>query len=363
VFRVTTTPDGIELLELAAGPGETPLGVLRDRRNGWLAAVLAVRGSSFALLDSDGQLRLFDGWRSVLGTMARAGTPVRRLQWVQVSEPAGDAGALVAPPERPGFEAAVASYRQLIDGAAPTVVRHDAFLVVAVSGGRRPGGPGGGPPDAEALRREVRLLGGQLRNADLGAGPALDLDGLFRLIGSRHAQPTGRRGPGWAMATDEAWSCLRVDGTWHATFWVAEWPRVAVGPDFLLPMLLGDGRRAMSVVMAPVPAERAARQARAARAADVADEELRSRAGFLPNARRNREADGVVRLEAELADGHAQYRFSGYVTVTAPDRAALEAACVETEQAAQAAHLELRRLYGRQAEAYTWTLPLCRGLA
>jgi hypothetical protein len=32
------------------------------------------------------------------------------------------------------------------------------------------------------------------------------------------------------------------------------------------------------------------------------------------------------------------------------------------EQAARAAHLELRRLYGRQAEAFTWTLPLGRGL-
>ena len=35
----------------------------------------------------------------------------------------------------------------------------------------------------------------------------------------------------------------------------------------------------------------------------------------------------------------------------------------EAEHAAQTAHLELRRLYGRQAEAFTWTLPLGRGLA
>ena len=57
----------------------------------------------------------------------------------------------------------------------------------------------------------------------------------------------------------------------------------------------------------------------------------------------SREAEGVCRREAELADGHAEYRFSGYVTVTAADREGLEAACVETEQAAQRAHLELRR--------------------
>ena len=89
----------------------------------------------------------------------------------------------------------------------------------------------------------------------------------------------------------------------------------------------------------------------------------RARAGFLPNARRNREAEGVLRREAELADGHAEYRFAGYITVTAANRDDLEAACVQTQQAAQRAHLELCRLYGRQAEAFTWTLPLGRGLA
>ena len=115
--------------------------------------------------------------------------------------------------------------------------------------------------------------------------------------------------------------------------------------------------------MAPVGPARAAREVEAARTADLADEELRRRAGFVTTARRRREAEGVVRREAELADGHAEYRFSGYVTVSAPDRAGLDAACAEVEQAASQAHLELRRLYGQQEEAFTWTLPLARGLA
>jgi hypothetical protein len=165
------------------------------------------------------------------------------------------------------------------------------------------------------------------------------------------------------MASDEGWSAVHADGTWHATYWVAEWPRLDVHPDFLTPLLLGEGRRTVSVLMAPVPADRAAREARAARTADMADEELRTRAGFLPSARRDREAEGVLRRETELAAGHAEYRFAGYVTVTAGDREELEAACVETQQAAQRAHLELCRLYGRQEEAFTWTLPLGRGLA
>jgi hypothetical protein len=71
----------------------------------------------------------------------------------------------------------------------------------------------------------------------------------------------------------------------------------------------------------------------------------------------------VLQREAELADGHGEYTFSGYVTVSGPDRVGLEAACAEIEQAAQQARVDLRRLYGQQREAFCWTLPLARGLA
>lgn len=155
---------------------------------------------------------------------------------------------------------------------------------------------------------------------------------------------------------------LRADGSWHVTYWVSEWPRTGVGPDFLAPLLLSGGRRRVAVVLAPISAARAARQAQSARTADVADEELRSRAGFLITARRRREAEGVLRREAELADGHAVFRFAAYVTVSEDSRSALEASCTRVEHAAQQSQLELRRLYGRQAEAFGWTLPLGRGL-
>jgi hypothetical protein len=221
--------------------------------------------------------------------------------------------------------------------------------------------------------RELRLLDGRLRAADLRGGSPLPADQLGPLLarayevdgpppGARSGDAAIGRAPAWPVACDDQWSALRVDGGWHATFWIAEWPRVEVPPGFLAPLLLGSGQRSVSVVMSPVPPDRAVREARAARTADVADEELRARAGFLPSVRRGLEAEGAVRREAELADGHAEFRFSGYVTVSASDRPGLDAACVEAEQAAQAAHLDLRRLYGRQAEALTWTLPLARGL-
>jgi hypothetical protein len=253
----------------------------------------------------------------------------------------------------------------VVAGPASTLQSHETWLVLSVGGGRR---AGGGERALEQLRRELRLLDGHLRNADLRSPGPLGLDALCELLAGAYrrqlaALSSPQRCRPWAMATDESWSALRADGTWHATYWIAEWPRLDVSPDFLTPLLLGEGRRTVSVLMAPVSADRAAREARAARAADVADEELRARAGFLPSARRGREAEGVLRRETELADGHAEYRFAGYVTVTGADRDDLEAACVEAQQAAQLSQLELCRLYGRQEEAFTWTLPLGRGLA
>ena len=160
------------------------------------------------------------------------------------------------------------------------------------------------------------------------------------------------------------WGRLRTDGTWHTTYWVAEWPRTDTGPDFLGPLLLSaEARRTMSVVMEPLGPIAASRQAEQARTADIADSELRRRGGFLATARRRREEEILARREIELADGHAQYRFSGYVTVSAPDPDALEDACGRVEQAAGQAGLELRRCYGDQANTFLCTLPLGRGLS
>jgi hypothetical protein len=145
---------------------------------------------------------------------------------------------------------------------------------------------------------------------------------------------------------------------------VAEWPRTEVSADFLSPLLLHTGgQRTVAVVMGPLPPSAGVREAEAARTAHVADEQLRQRAGFLATARRRREAEGIARREAELSDGHAAYRFSGYVAVTAHSPDALEVACGEVVQAAHQCRLELRRLYGVQDLAFTWTLPLGRGLA
>lgn len=243
------------------------------------------------------------------------------------------------------------------------MTHHQAWVLVAVRPShhqlRR---PARGMEGIRELRRELRLLAAQLRDAGLHPLDPLDPEGLHGLMSSDRAAPVRAGGGPWPLAATDGWSTYRADGAWHATYWVAEWPRIPVGPDFLTPLLVGPERITVSVVMAPVAPDRAMREVRSARTADMADAELKARAGFLPSARRERESEGVAQREAELADGHHEFRFSGYVTVSADDPEQLSAACAATEHAAQSARIELRRLFGRQAEGYTWTLPLGRGL-
>jgi hypothetical protein len=384
-----TLDDSIEVVSVPAVPGQPDMGVVHDRANGTWASVVPVRGRAFALLDPLDKERRLSAWGGVLAAMARTGTPVHRLQWVERSF-AGDGDALqrhllaAAPgtttPGPPTSCAATAvaeargGYEELIAAAGPATLEHESLVVIAVHPRRaarslRSFGHGR-RAICGLLQRETRLFQGQLRAAELWAGEALDTAGLSSALRAGFDPGVRRRtwvrgtGPGgaWPLASDEAWSSLRLDGAWFATYWVAEWPRIEVGPDFLAPLLLAGARRTVSLTLGPVPPDRARREVEAARTADAADEELRRRAGFLSTARHRRESEGVAQRESELADGHAEYRFSGYVTVSGADRNELEAACAEIEQAAQQARLEVRRLYGQQREAFCWTLPLARGL-
>ncbi|MGO1321104.1 MAG: hypothetical protein ACTMIK_12750, partial [Galactobacter sp.] len=68
--------------------------------------------------------------------------------------------------------------------------------------------------------------------------------------------------------------------------------------------------------------------------------------------------------EEQLVSGHAEARFYGLVSVSAPDMAALGSADSRLKHAAAKAKLELRNLYGQQHAGFMGAaLPLARGLA
>jgi hypothetical protein len=362
-----------------------PVAVLHDRATRTYGVVIVASGPGFALLGREGQAGRVQSWSAVLASLARQGTLVHRLQWVERSLP--DAGVEIrrhfAARRAAGTEP-VRSYAALLDGESLDARRHEVLMVVDIDArhaARAVRAAGGGDRGACAVvLREAASLCRRLREAGIATGGPLgpralglavrrgyDTDGSMRARADAEvAAPGVALGAPldpWPSALAPDWGRVRVEGTWHATYWIAEWPRVEVGPDFLGPVLLGAVRQAVSVVMEPVSPVRAARRVEQARTADIADAELRRRGGFLATARRRREAEVLARREAELADGHGQYRFTGYVTVTVEEEGALEDACGQVEQAAARAGLELRRCYGDQAHAFTCSLPLGRGLA
>jgi len=120
--------------------------------------------------------------------------------------------------------------------------------------------------------------------------------------------------------------------------------------------------RTVAVCFEPLPADRSTREVEAAVTRDRADRELRARFGQSETARQRQAVDATVRREGELAAGHGEVRLSGFITVSGRDRDDLRRACTEVLEHAARARLELHRLYGQQADAFTFTLPLCRGL-
>jgi hypothetical protein len=394
-----TVFSGVEILAVPTGDdrwspevGIPVMGMVVDRPARTATAVLAVRGHSFALLGHGEQDSTIADWARVLSSMAREGTDVHRVQWLESCLP-DDGGAVRQHRSRhavldPGSPAG-RSYQALLDESSPATRRHRVLLAVSVHtshSARVIRSSGGGLSGAAAvLGREIlslqHALGGTdvtvdgvlgpgalrrvIREASCRVADTADPDGTERrsgrVVGDR--QEDRSTGSPWPMAMEPRWDAIRTDATWHATYWIAEWPRVEVTPDFLGPLLFSPLRRTITLTMEPVSPSRAARQVAQARTADIADGELRRRSGFLVTARHVREKESVEERDVELADGHAQYRFSGYVTVTGDDRHELGAACAAVEQAAGQAGIELRLLYGEQDVAFTCSLPLGRGLS
>ena len=217
---------------------------------------------------------------------------------------------------------------------------------------------------ATLLRRQLASLVERLQGAGLRCGQPLSTSQLAaHLRRSFEAAPASDVTPRpWPVGITEAWTRLRTDSSWQAVYWIAEWPRSEVGTTFMLPLLLSARiRRTISVTMAPLPSLAAVRRAERERTSGSADAELRQRHGFVVSARARREQEARLQREAELAEGHAGYRFSGYVTVTGHDPDDLEQSCARIEQEAALAQLVLRRLYGAQEEAFCCSLPIGRG--
>jgi hypothetical protein len=346
-------PDSIGKVELLAFPFRgVELGVLADRPNHTFSAVIQARARSFVLLDPVDKAHRLAGWAGVIAGLAREGSPISRVQWIERTAP-DDPDALSrylreAIDPSIGLDALpLQSYLRLTHAAAPVTEQHELYIVLQVNAGK--------------AGRAIKQAGGKDTGACMVV--ARELETMARRLEAAEVQGGVSPRNAWPMRAEEHWSYYRTNDVCHATYWIAEWPRIDVGPDFLAPLLVQTrSMRTVAVTMEPVPPLKAMRAVGFAKTADVADEELRQKLGFLGTAKRRNQADAVNRREQELADGHADVRFSGYITVTADSPEALVEACGEVEHAAGQSRLELQRCDGEQELCFSYTLPMGRGL-
>jgi Putative type VII ESX secretion system translocon, EccE len=368
---------GVKVLDAAYR--DQPIGVLAERSGRLVTAVLACRVGSFSLLDHEAQERRLARWGLVLS--GAGGGPIRRLQWIERTAPAqGDELARWVHDERapsipPRGTAMIESYLELISTSTKVAQEHEVLLAVQVDA-RRGRERRRGPAVQTLLEQTERVAQG-LEAAEvtvLGALTPAQLARTLRTAFDPYARAEltalhatepggGSASSSWPVGAREGWDHYESDGAMHATYWISAWPRVQVSPMFM-DSLLGHSSavRTVSVTFEPLSIDRSTREIEAAVTRDRADRELRARFGQSETARQQQAAEATRLREAELAAGHGEVRLSGFVTVSGRDSDDLRHACGEVMEHAARARLELRRLYGQQAEALTFTLPLCRGL-
>jgi hypothetical protein len=359
----------------------TDVGFLWDHRERTVSASLRVRGGGFSLEESVEQERLVQAWGDVLGgfcTEHRTVSSIRTTEWAMSAgrghRPEGQAVAL-----DPDHVEAHASYVEVLHDAGAVEIVHECLVTVTVDLRRVRTSRHVRREEAarSALFEELRGLSLRLDGAGLEYSPPLSADELTEVM-RRRIDPEGSAASGdrpqslavaaglasWGpLAVRSQWSSVRVDGSLHRTYWIAEWPRFPVPPNWIEGLLLhAAGTRCVSFHYEPVPPSGARRRIDRDSIRLASDEDQRNRTGFRTGAHHRRAQAAVQEREAELVAGSSDLEFIGFVTVSARDEAALESRCCEYEQAAAQAGLVLRPLDARHDVALVCTLPAGRGV-
>jgi hypothetical protein len=377
--------DGISLVDLgpiALADGPASVGAVHDRRHRTMSTTMRVRGRGFSLVESAEQERLVALWGEVLAGFCGERGEVSSARVTEWSSPSDleSHERFFAEHGSARLETAGEDYRELLRAAQPRTVGHEALVTVTVDQRRLRRG-GARAPLEDAARDQLRALTVRLDAAGLDATP-LDVADLASTMRARldPAAIVGGRRNRWRslaeaagvdagsvaapMAIEASWSAVRIDGSWHRSYWIADWPRLEVGPSWFEGLLLHPGGvRTVSLHFEPVAPSKSRRRIDRDSTRLAADEEQRSRTGFRIGAAHRRAQEAVHEREAELVAGYAELDFVGFVIVSARDEAELERGAAEFEQATAQSGLHVRPLDGRHDLGLVCSLPVGRGLA
>jgi hypothetical protein len=350
--------------------------MVHDPHRESLSVVMSVSHPAFALLDDPDRTMRVSRWGRVIAQLAQSGTcaGVQVLE-ATIPDPARSQGDWWLQHGNDDGGWAATQYVGLLDQVRLDSSTHRTTISLSLdlrAAARAIKAAGRGMRGAaEVLRGDMACLSDSLRQAglrplgwlgeaDLAAivrqafDPAVEIDPA-----SDPAANLSNAGP---VAISESWHRLRHDSAWSSVLWISEWPRIAVPPDFLHPLVFAPGvRRTLSITARPLPTDAALRQIRREKTGAVADSAQKARIGQLADLSDAQEYDDLLARERSVISGHTDVEFTGLVTVTAPSVESLEAAVATIGRAASQATCEVRPLYGRQMQGFiAAALPLGR---
>lgn len=149
-----------------------------------------------------------------------------------------------------------------------------------------------------------------------------------------------------------------TDSGVHTTLWIHEWPRSDSPIGFLSPVVFarhphtGEAiTHIFSIVMTPVPVAKALKRIRDEKKVWRGNEKLRAKRGADGSAADAADWRALEQQEQEITNGHGEFQYGGYLTITAPDEEQLDQALAGMRNALSRAGMEAQILYCQQAEA------------
>ncbi|MEV8025967.1 SCO6880 family protein [Microbacterium sp. NPDC080220] len=346
----------------------------------------------FLMKDLYERMELADRWAMVLASFTQR-PGVKRVAMQERTFPA------TIRPARDYFEehkgnlsvpSADERYQAVMDKAEGFAVAHRNYLTLTydllkLSGQLK--ALGGGKAAAVRL---AALEAGNIRDALAGAevevrrwlGPR-DIAALARtafdpasipVIENRTGSEAGvdpvAMGPTYMEEPKNNLGIVHTDSGVHTTMWIHEWPRAAAPIGFVNDLVFARHpvdntaiSHIFTTVMTPVPITEAFKRIKREKKTWRANQRMKARRGEDGNAIDTADFVALQAQEDGLVSGHGEYRYGGYLTVTAATEEELEQSIAGVRNALSRAGMEAQILYAQQGEALLINaLPIGLGL-
>jgi hypothetical protein len=358
-----------------------------------ITAELEVDG--FLMMDNPERFDLSQQWASVLASFTQR-PGIKRVSLQERTVPT------TIEPARQHFEdvltrrgadrasTVTSNYRAVMEGAERFAVSHRNYLtltldLVALQSQLK--SLGGGKAAVQALARvEAGNVSSALAAANLNVRrwlnsrewaalvrTALDPDSLA-MIQNRSGEHAGvdpvAIGP---MAFEEPRNnngVVRAEGSWHCTMWIHEWPRSMAQVGFIEPIVFARDpstdeavTHIFSLVLTPVSVKHALKRIRTEKKVWRGNQRVKARRNENDSAEDRADWLALDDQEESIVQGHGEYRYGGYLTVSAPTEERLASAIAGVRNSMSRVGMEGQILYCQQAEALLLNaMPLGMGL-